>query len=122
MLCYSQGLIDDAEFLILSSGPVQKSSGPHLLVLYKPRNLDLPYSSYPLFDQEDVDDDECLAENRFKKRDIPVKASLTKYQVRIYLTPVKASLTKYQVRIYMDNHMAWTSTILFSRAEISKRK
>ena len=41
-----------------------------------------------------------MAEFWFKKRDIPEEASLT----------------KYQVRIYMDNHMAWTLTILFSRA------
>ena len=42
--------------------------------LYKPRNLDLPYSSYPLFDLEDMDDDECFAEFRFKKKDIPILA------------------------------------------------
>ena len=107
VLYYSQGLIDDAEFLILSSGPVQASSGPHLLVLYKPCNYELPYPSYPLFNLEDVDDDERLAEIPFKKRDIPVEASLIKYQVRIYVD---------------NNHMAWTLTTLFSRAEITKRK
>ena len=50
----------DAEFLILYD-------------LYKPSrpNSDLPYSSYPLFDLEDIENDECLPEFRFKKRDIP---------------------------------------------------
>ena len=32
---------------------------------------DLPYSSCPLFDLDDFEDDECLAEFRVKKRDIP---------------------------------------------------
>ena len=35
---------------------------------------------------------------RVKKRDIPVEASLIKYQVRIYVD---------------NNHMAWTLTIIF---------
>ena len=91
MLCYSQGLIDDAEFLILSCGP------SHPQVLYKPRNLDLRYSTYLLFNLEDVDDDEYLAGTRFKNRDIPVEASFTKYQVRIYMDDH-----------IMDDHIAWT--------------
>ena len=32
------------------------------------------YSSYPLFDVDDMEDDECLAEFRVKKRDIPALA------------------------------------------------
>ena len=58
MLCYSQGFVaDDAEFLILYNH-----------YLYKPRNLDLPYIFLVsrLFDLEDMDDDEYLAELRFK--------------------------------------------------------
>ena len=35
---------------------------------YKSPSLDLPYSSYPLFDLDDMEDDEYLAEFRVKKR------------------------------------------------------
>ena len=48
-----------------------------LLVLYeqyKSPSLDLPYSSYPLFDLDDMEGDQCLAECRVKKRDIPALA------------------------------------------------
>ena len=88
MLCYSQGSIDDPGFLILSSDPVQTSSSVPVQTSQL-RPAQEPISSwtcrmYPLFDLEDVDDDECLTEIRFKKRDIPVEASLRKYQVRIY--------------------------------------
>ena len=61
VLCYDQGIINDEEFLILYDS-------------YKSPNLDLPYTSYPLFDLDEMEDDECLAEFRVKKRDIPVLA------------------------------------------------
>ena len=57
LLCYDQGILNDEELLILYEQ-------------YKSPNLDLPYSSYPLFDLDDMEDDECLAEFRVKKRDI----------------------------------------------------
>ena len=61
LLCYDQGILNDEELLILYEQ-------------YKSPNLDLPYSSYPLFDLDDIEDDECLAEFRVKKRDISALA------------------------------------------------
>ena len=59
LLCYDQGILNDKE----------------LLVLYEQSpSLDLPYSSYPLFDLDNMEDDECLAEFRVKKRDIAALA------------------------------------------------
>ena len=61
LLCYDQGILHDEERLVLYKQ-------------YKSPSLDLPYGSYPLFDLDDVEDDECLAEFRVKKRDIPALA------------------------------------------------
>ena len=61
LLCYDQGILNDEELLILYEQ-------------YQSPNLDLPYSSYPLFDLDDMEDDEYLAEFRVKKRDIPALA------------------------------------------------
>ena len=56
LLCYDQGiLINDEELMVLYEQ-------------YKSPNLDLPYSSYPLFDLYDMEDDECLAGFRVKTR------------------------------------------------------
>ena len=38
------------------------------------KNPDFPYQYYGHFDLEELDDSECLAEFRFRKRDIPVLA------------------------------------------------
>ena len=35
-------------------------------------NLDFPYEQYPLFDLDDIQIDECLAEFRFHKNDVPI--------------------------------------------------
>ena len=61
LLCYDQGILNDEELMVLYEQ-------------YKSPSLDLPYSSYPLFDLDDMEDDECLAEFRVKKRDIPALA------------------------------------------------
>ena len=45
------------------------------LLLYdynKSSNLDLRYDQYPFFDLDDMEDCECLAEFRVRKRDIPL--------------------------------------------------
>ena len=49
LLCYDQGILNDEELMVLYDK-------------YKSPSLDLPYSSYPLFDLDDMEDDECLAE------------------------------------------------------------
>lgn len=58
MLYYDMNVLDDAEFLLLYD-------------LYNPQNLDLPCELYPRFDLENLTEDECLSEFRFKKADIP---------------------------------------------------
>ena len=61
----SRGLdfIDDEEFLILYD-------------LFEPRNPDFPYEAYPKFDLDEMVESECLAEFRFKKRDIHLLADV----------------------------------------------
>ena len=61
LLCHDQGILNDEELLVLYQQ-------------YKSPSLDLPYSSYPPFNLDDMEDDECLAEFRVKKRDIPALA------------------------------------------------
>lgn len=61
LLCYDQGIVHDKELLVLYEQ-------------YKSPSLDLPYSSYPLFDLDDMDGDEGLAVFRVKKRDTPALA------------------------------------------------
>ena len=61
LLCYDQGILNDEELLVLYE-------------LYKSPSLDLPYSVYPLFNLDEMEDDECLAEFQVKKRDIPALA------------------------------------------------
>ena len=50
-----------------------------LLLLYdlnRSNNLDLPYDSFPDFNFDDLEDDECLSELRFHKSDLPLLAEL----------------------------------------------
>ena len=58
MLYYDMNVLHDADFLLLYD-------------LYNPQNLDLPCELYPHFDLENLTEDECLSEFRFKKADIP---------------------------------------------------
>ena len=74
LLSNFDGDIDDEEFLLLFD--VNKSD-----------NLDLPYKNYESFDLDLLEDDECVSEFRFHKRDIPLLAealqipeSITCYQ------------------------------------------
>ncbi len=53
-VCYALGDIDDVDFAILSK-------------LYASKNLDLPYQSYGQFNLDELEEDECIAEFRFKK-------------------------------------------------------
>ena len=39
-------------------------------------NVDLPCNSYPGFDCDDLEDDECLSEFRFYKNDLPFLAEV----------------------------------------------
>ena len=61
LLCYDQEILNDEELLVLYKQ-------------YKSPSLDLPYSSYPLFNLDDIEGDEFLAEFRVKKRDITALA------------------------------------------------
>ena len=51
--------IDDDEFLFLHDHEQYSSTNP-----------DFPYHIYPAFDLDEFDESECLAEFRFRKRDI----------------------------------------------------
>ena len=57
LLTQNDGVIDDEEFILLYEQ-------------YFSRNPDFPYHGYPDFHLEEVDESECLAEFRFRKRDI----------------------------------------------------
>lgn len=65
LILFSHGLnfIDDEEFL-------------NLYDLFEPRNPDFPYEAYPRFDLDEMAESECLAEFRFKKRDIYLLAEV----------------------------------------------
>jgi len=56
-LFHQDGLIDDDEFLFLHEQ-------------YSSTNPDFPYHIYPEVDLDELDESECLAEFRFRKRDI----------------------------------------------------
>ena len=45
-----------------------------LIDLNRSTKLDFPYEQYPLFDLDDMQNDECLAEFRFHKNDLPFLA------------------------------------------------
>ena len=57
-LAYANKFIDDEEFLLLYDAHFSK-------------NLELPYKEYGKFDLQTIEDDECIAEFRFAKQDIP---------------------------------------------------
>ena len=56
---YALGDIDDV------------ASCTHLSELYASKNLDLPYQSCGRFNLDELEEDECIAEFRFRKTDIP---------------------------------------------------
>lgn len=57
LLSHGFNFIDDMELLILYD-------------MFEPRNPDFPYESYAEFDLDEMVESECLAEFRFKKRDV----------------------------------------------------
>ena len=59
LLAHDDGVIDDDDFLLLYDQ-------------YQSRNPEFPYDSYPKFDLDEIDESECLAEFRCKKRDIAI--------------------------------------------------
>lgn len=70
VLLYDNESITDEEFLILYES-------------YWSKNPDFPYSLYPRFDLEQMEESECLAEFRVKKQDIPVLANVLQLPVHI---------------------------------------
>ena len=63
LISHDDGVINDEELLLLYD-------------LNRSDNLDLPYNSYPGFDFDDLEDDECLSEFRFYKNDLPLLAEV----------------------------------------------
>ena len=56
---HDDGVINDGELLLLYN-------------LNRSDNVDLPYNSYPGFDFDDLEDDECLSEFRFYKNEVTI--------------------------------------------------
>ena len=56
---HDDGVINDGELLLLYN-------------LNRSDNVDLPYNSYPGFDFDDLEDDECLSEFRFYKNELTI--------------------------------------------------
>ena len=81
LLCYDQGILNNKELLVLYEQ-------------YKSPSLDLPYSSYPLFDLDDMEDDECLAEFRFKKRNIAALAEALQIPGKAVISEAKTRAQK----------------------------
>jgi len=63
LISHDEGVLSDDEFLLLYN-------------LNRSYNLDLPYDSYPDFYFDELEDDGCLAEFHFHKRDLPLLADL----------------------------------------------
>ena len=63
LISHDDGVINDEELLLLYD-------------LNRSDNLGLPYNSYPGFDFDDLEDDECLSEFRFYKNDLPFLAEV----------------------------------------------
>ena len=64
LISHYEGLIDDEEFLLLYD-------------MNMSNNLDLPYEAYLPYEQftlENLEDDECVSEFRFRKNDLPLLA------------------------------------------------
>ena len=60
-LCHDDDRIDDEELLLLYDE-------------FSPKNPDFTYQNYGRLELEDMNDSECLAEFRVKKRDLPILA------------------------------------------------
>ena len=63
LISHNEGVLNDDELLLLYD-------------LNRSNNLDQPYDSFPDFNFDDLEDDECLSEFRFYKRDLPLFAEL----------------------------------------------
>ena len=63
LYAFDDGLISDEECLLLYD-------------LNGSTNLDFPYEQYSLFDLDDMQNNECLAEFRFQKNDLPILAEV----------------------------------------------
>ena len=59
LISHDDGVINDEELLLLYD-------------LNRSDNVDLPYNSYPGFDFDDLEDDECLSEFRFYKNELTI--------------------------------------------------
>ena len=70
------GVINDEELLLLYD-------------LNRSDNVDLPYNSYPGFDFDDLEDDECLSEFRFYKNDLPFLAKVLGIPEVLRLSAIK---------------------------------
>ena len=70
LFMYDSKVISDKEFLTFYES-------------YGSKNPEFPYSSYPKFDFDQMDESECLAEFRVRKQDITVLANVLQLPVTI---------------------------------------
>ena len=63
LISHDDGVINDEELLLLYD-------------LNRSDNVDLPYNSYPGFDSNDLEDDECLSEFCFYRNDLLLLAEV----------------------------------------------
>ena len=70
LFLYDSESISDEEFLTLYES-------------YSSKNPDFPYSAYPKFDFDQIDESECLAEFRVRKQDITLLADVLQLPVTI---------------------------------------
>ena len=70
LFLYDSESISDEEFLTLYES-------------YSSKNPDFPYSAYPKFDYDQIDESECLAEFRVRKQDITLLADVLQLPVTI---------------------------------------
>ena len=75
LLYYDADLISDEDFIILYDS-------------FSSRNPDFAYDSYDRFDLDHMNDDECIAEFRVRKRDLPTLAQVLRIPPSFQLSQI----------------------------------
>ena len=89
------GVINDEELLLLYD-------------LNRSDNVDLPYNSYPGFDFDDLEDDECLSEFRFYKNDLPFLAKVLGIPEVLRLSAIKeVSVADWRLFTFRHDSSLW---------------
>ena len=102
LYAFDDGLISDEECLLLYD-------------LNRSTNLDFPYEQYPLFDLDDMQNDECLAEFRFHKNDLPILAEVLRIPDQFILEQRSAlhAAEEADIPMSIQRHDAQVQTTTF---------